>query len=82
MGSARGRQTRGETLIRRIRATPDQEVIDRERHLVHEWRVAQLVRLGIAETLAEVDADNVDWHQIARLVRCGCPPRLALRIAR
>lgn len=58
------------------------ETVDRERRLLHEWRVAQLVRLGIAESLAEVDADNVDWHQIARLVQCGCPPRLALRIAR
>jgi hypothetical protein len=60
----------------------ERETIDRERRLLHEWRVAQLVRLGIAESLAEVNADNVDWHQIARLVRCGCPPRLALRIAR
>ena len=58
------------------------ETINRETRLVHEWRVAQLVRLGIAETLAEVNADNVDWHQIAQLVQCGCPPRLALRIAR
>jgi hypothetical protein len=58
------------------------ETIDCERRLVHEWRVAQLVRLGIAAPLAEVNADNVDWHQIDQLVQCGCPPRLALRIAR
>jgi hypothetical protein len=58
------------------------EVIDRETRLLHEWRVAQLVRLGITESLAEVNADNVDWHQIARLVRGGCPPLLALRIVR
>ena len=32
--------------------------------------------------MAEVDADNVDWHQIARLVRRGCPPMLTLRIIR
>ena len=31
-------------------------------------------------TLAEVYADRIDWHQIARLVRGGCPARLALRI--
>jgi hypothetical protein len=48
---------------------------------VHEWRVAQLRRLGISEVLAEVYADRIDWHQIARLVQGGCPPRLALRIA-
>jgi hypothetical protein len=27
-------------------------------------------------------ADHIDWHQVARLVRRGCPPRLALRIVR
>jgi hypothetical protein len=32
--------------------------------------------------LAEVNADHLDWHQVARLVQPGCPPRLALRIAR
>jgi hypothetical protein len=42
--------------------------------------VSQLKRLGIPWVLAEVAADNVDWHQIARLVQCGCPPELALRI--
>jgi hypothetical protein len=25
-------------------------------------------------------ADHIDWHQVARLVRHGCPPGLALRI--
>jgi hypothetical protein len=41
---------------------------------------AQLTRLGIPGSLAEVYADRIDWHQIARLVQLGCPPRLALRI--
>ena len=27
-------------------------------------------------------ADHVDWHQVARLVQRGCPPRLALDIVR
>jgi hypothetical protein len=49
---------------------------------VHEWRAAQLRRLGIPGTLAEIYADRIDWHQIARLVQRGCPPRLALRILR
>jgi hypothetical protein len=39
------------------------------------------VRLGIPGSFAEIYADRIDWHQIARLVRGGCPPRLALRIA-
>jgi hypothetical protein len=32
--------------------------------------------------LAEAYADRLDWHQVARLVRRGCPPLLALRIVR
>jgi hypothetical protein len=47
---------------------------------VHDWRVSQLTRLGIPRSLAEVYADRIDWHQIARLVCHGCSPRLALRI--
>jgi hypothetical protein len=31
-------------------------------------------------SLAEIYADRVDRPQVARLVRRGCPPRLALRI--
>jgi hypothetical protein len=58
------------------------EIIDVEDSLVHDWRVAQLRRLGVPGPLAEADADHVDWHQIARLVRRGCAPRLALRIVR
>jgi hypothetical protein len=49
--------------------------------LVHQWRVAQLTRLGVPGLLAEVHADHVDWHQVARLVERGCPVRLAFRIA-
>jgi hypothetical protein len=47
---------------------------------VHEWRVGQLRRLGIPWLLAQKVADQVDWHQVARLVQQGCPPRLALSI--
>jgi hypothetical protein len=48
--------------------------------LVHNWRVSQLTRLGIPGPLAEIYADRIDWHQVARLVHRGCPARLALRI--
>jgi hypothetical protein len=48
--------------------------------LVHDWRVSQLTRLGIPGPLAEIYADRIDWHQVARLVQRGCPARLALRI--
>jgi hypothetical protein len=58
------------------------EAIDHDDLLVHEWRVTQLTRLGIPWSLAQSAADHVDWHQVATLVRCGCPPRLALQIVR
>ena len=58
----------------------DPNVIDLDESLVHDWRVSQLKRLGIPGPLAETYADRIDWHQIARLVQRGCPPRLALRI--
>ena len=53
---------------------------DGEELLVHNWRVTRLTRLGVPGSLAEVYADRLDWHQVARLVQHGCPPRLALRI--
>ena len=58
------------------------EAVNHDDLLVHTWRVAQLTRLGIPRSLAEAYADHLDWHQIARLVQRGCPPRLALRILR
>jgi hypothetical protein len=57
-----------------------QQAMDRDQEAVHDWRVLQLMRLGFPATLAEVYADRIDWHQVARLVRVGCPARLALRI--
>jgi hypothetical protein len=57
------------------------EAVKDEELLVHSWRVTRLTRLGIPGSLAEVYADRIDWHQVARLVQRGCPPRLALRIA-
>jgi hypothetical protein len=56
------------------------EIIDQGELHVHRWRVSQLKRLGISELLAEVYADHLDWHQVARLVQHGCPPQLALLI--
>ena len=57
------------------------EAIDHREPLIHDWRAWQLARLGISAALAEAVADHVDWHQIAALIRSGCPPRLALQIA-
>jgi hypothetical protein len=58
------------------------DVIECDPSPVHSWRVSQLERLGISGPLAEIFADRIDWHQVAWLVRHGCPPRLALRIVR
>ena len=57
------------------------DAIDHDESPERDWRVSQLKRLGISGPLAEIYGDRIDWHQIARLVRRGCPPRLALRIA-
>jgi hypothetical protein len=61
--------------------TPRHEAIDDD-VLVHEWRVRQLIGLGIPWSLAQATADHVDWHQVAKPVRRGWPPRLALQIVR
>jgi hypothetical protein len=60
-------------------STTGHDAVDDGMLSVHRWRVSQLTRLGIPGTLAEMYADRIDWHQVARLVRRGCPPRLALR---
>jgi hypothetical protein len=63
-------------------ARPRHEAIDDDDLLVHEWRMRQLTRLGIPWSLAQAAADHVDWYRVAKLVRRGCPPRLALQIVR
>jgi hypothetical protein len=62
-------------------AVTGHEGISHDDLLVHNWRVSQLTRLGVPGPLAEVYADHLDWHQVARLVQRGCPARLAIRIA-
>ena len=49
---------------------------------VHAWRAEQLRRLGMSRILAHTFAGLVDWHEVAALVGRGCPPDLALEIAR
>jgi len=58
-----------------------EELTDEEIN-VNEWRTRQLRRLGLPSVLAEAFADRVDWHEVADLVARGCPPELALEIAR
>ena len=54
---------------------PDHEAAGDEELLVRNWRVARLTGLGIPGPLAEVDADHLDWHQVARLGAARLPPR-------
>jgi hypothetical protein len=49
---------------------------------VNAWRVEQLAKLGLSTMIADAVATFVDWHEVARLVEKGCPPELALEIAR
>jgi hypothetical protein len=53
-----------------------------EDQLIHDWRAAQLKRLGTPEWLADIVADRIDWHEIAALVERGCSARLAVDIVR
>ena len=54
-------------------AITSHEAVDHDDLLVHTWRVARLTLLGIPALLAEIHADHLDWHQIARLVQRDCP---------
>ena len=56
------------------------EDIDPEAGAVHDWRVNRLTGLGLPRRLAELVADRVDWHEVARLVQRGCPASLAIAI--
>jgi hypothetical protein len=58
------------------------EVRTDEDILIYEWRAEQLRRLGLPAPQAYAFAELVDWHEIAALVDCGCPPKLALEIVR
>ena len=54
-------------------AITGREAARNEELLVHDWRVARLAQFGIPQSLAEVYADHIDWHHVARLVQRGCP---------
>jgi hypothetical protein len=62
----------------------DIETVEKESEEVriYAWRVEQLAKLGLSTVIANAVATFVDWHDVARLVEKGCPPDLALEIAR
>ena len=53
-----------------------------EQSVIEAWHAEQLRCLGLPRALAEAFAGLVDWHDVASLVGHGCPPELALEIAR
>jgi hypothetical protein len=55
---------------------------DCEEIRVNAWRAEQLAKLGLSTVMANAVACFVDWHDVAQLVQRGCPPELALEIAR
>ena len=59
---------------------PDED--ESEQFRVYVWRVEQLGNLGVSPLIADAFASFVDWHEVAYLVGKGCPPGLALDIAR
>ncbi len=63
--------------------TAAQTTLDRrlaEEAEVHAWRVFQLTELGLAFSVADAIADQIDWHDVASLVHRGCPVSLAVAI--
>jgi hypothetical protein len=65
---------------RRIAAPAPSPSKPGESDVVHAWKVTQLVRLGLAWLVADAVADHLDWHEVAKLVRRGCPASLAVAI--
>lgn len=63
-----------------IAAALSREDANPETRAVHAWRVSRLTGLGLAWPVAEAVADEVDWHEVARLVQQGCPAPLAVAI--
>jgi len=61
---------------------PDVDSLDEQELPVQAWRREQLRGLGVPRVLADCYAELADWHEVEALVECGCPPELALEIAR
>lgn len=53
-----------------------------ERLRVFEWRRERLQALGFPSRAAtRLALSDIDVHELERLIRHGCPPELAARIA-
>ena len=49
------------------------ETIEHDERPVHQWRMAQLARLGIPRPLDDAVADHVDWDEIAAPCSVAAP---------
>lgn len=59
------------------------ETIAPEELITRAWCIEQLEReCGVVSYLANFLVDQVDWHELRRLLRAGCPLDLALDILR
>jgi hypothetical protein len=60
--------------------SPEDSTGDRERWV--RWREGRLLKAGFGPDLADVLAhqEQVDLHELLKLVDRGCPPHLAARI--
>jgi len=76
------RPAQGANLWNHPRRSPGHEAMERGERCVHEWRVTQLIRLGIPGPLAEADADRIDFgprdpaHRTGSRAGCGDARRL------
>jgi hypothetical protein len=58
----------------------DEETSDLDRETA--WRRQCLIELRVDAALACDYANDVDYREVARLIRQGCPPDLAVNIVR
>jgi hypothetical protein len=56
--------------------------MESEETRVYAWRSSSSGKLGLSTVVVDAVASFIDWHEVARLVQNGCPPELALEIAR
>jgi hypothetical protein len=54
-------------------ATTCHQATDHGESSGHNWRVSQLKHLGIADTLAEINTDRIDWHHRRAAHTVLCP---------
>jgi hypothetical protein len=55
--------------------------LDDHLNVLH-WRIQRLIDLGYSRRkAARLAATSIDTHELERLIRMGCPPLTAVRIA-